>query len=378
MSGGTPAIIDAFLRDVREQPEEDAPRLILADWLEEHGATPADRDRGDFIRVQCTLANLGPEDDRRGELKRREQELLRRHAAAWCGALQGRADRWHCERGLLHLGVSARRGFAILGTGSFLPWVEGLRVWGMGPAGTASLAGSPLMGVLTSLNLGCNEVGAYGVSDLALTRQRTYLASLNLGGNHIGDQGLTRLASSPVLSTVSTLVLWGNHLAAAGAQALAESIHATRLTTLVLTGNRLGPEGSGPWPAPRPWPGCGASTWRATASATPGPPPSPSRPTWSGSPPWTCATTASARPAPAPWPPRPTCPPRLIWICAATASSPTARRRWPCGRASATGFASTDPRADKPEAPGGKGRSLAGRLTPSSSPGSTGRSSRLP
>lgn len=44
----------AFLVDIVTHPEEDAPRLIFADWLDENG----DPDRAEFIRVQCEMARL--------------------------------------------------------------------------------------------------------------------------------------------------------------------------------------------------------------------------------------------------------------------------------------------------------------------------------
>jgi uncharacterized protein (TIGR02996 family) len=71
---------DAFLAAIRDDPEEDAPRLIFADWLEEQGDP-----RGEFIRVQCALAGMGQDDPRREELARREAELLRLHSQAWSG-----------------------------------------------------------------------------------------------------------------------------------------------------------------------------------------------------------------------------------------------------------------------------------------------------
>jgi uncharacterized protein (TIGR02996 family) len=39
----------AMLRAVLAAPEDDGPRLVMADWLEEHGES----DRAEFIRVQC-------------------------------------------------------------------------------------------------------------------------------------------------------------------------------------------------------------------------------------------------------------------------------------------------------------------------------------
>jgi uncharacterized protein (TIGR02996 family) len=41
--------VDAFLADIREHPDDDAPRLIFADWLDDAGHA----DRAAFIRAQC-------------------------------------------------------------------------------------------------------------------------------------------------------------------------------------------------------------------------------------------------------------------------------------------------------------------------------------
>src|SRR5579884_1262936 len=71
-------IEEAFLHDILAHPDDDAPRLIYADWLDEHNDP-----RGEFIRVQCALAQLSDEDPRRWPLEQREQELLRDHEAKW-------------------------------------------------------------------------------------------------------------------------------------------------------------------------------------------------------------------------------------------------------------------------------------------------------
>ena len=47
-------IADAALADIIANPDSDTPRLMYADWLEEHG----DPDRAAFIRVQCEIARL--------------------------------------------------------------------------------------------------------------------------------------------------------------------------------------------------------------------------------------------------------------------------------------------------------------------------------
>jgi uncharacterized protein (TIGR02996 family) len=69
----------AILTDVIEHPDDDAPRLVFADWLDEHG----DPARAEFIRAQCELQHLPDESDRRTALEVLERQLLARHAADW-------------------------------------------------------------------------------------------------------------------------------------------------------------------------------------------------------------------------------------------------------------------------------------------------------
>ena len=59
---------EAFLRDILEAPEDDGPRLVYADWLEENGQAT----RAEFIRLQVELARLSLGDARYPELRRRE------------------------------------------------------------------------------------------------------------------------------------------------------------------------------------------------------------------------------------------------------------------------------------------------------------------
>lgn len=81
----------AFLNDIAAQPQDDAPRLIFADWLEEQGR----EEQAEFVRVQCQLARhavavkargnafpappMHPDflpSSTRDELRRRERELF--------------------------------------------------------------------------------------------------------------------------------------------------------------------------------------------------------------------------------------------------------------------------------------------------------------
>lgn len=80
----------AFLRRIIAAPADDLPRLVFADWLDEHG----EGERAEFVRVQCQIATLerfAPSSIRNTDegreqyaaLRRRERELLLRHWAAW-------------------------------------------------------------------------------------------------------------------------------------------------------------------------------------------------------------------------------------------------------------------------------------------------------
>jgi uncharacterized protein (TIGR02996 family) len=69
----------ALLAAVVARPDDDTPRLVLADWLDDHG----EADRAEFVRLQCRLAMTESTTDDRGRLETCELELLTRHAADW-------------------------------------------------------------------------------------------------------------------------------------------------------------------------------------------------------------------------------------------------------------------------------------------------------
>lgn len=77
----------ALLQTIIEHPDDDAPRLIYADWLEDHG----DTERAEFIRVQIELARLSEDDPRRPEVDRRERALRKAHFEEWINPLRALA-----------------------------------------------------------------------------------------------------------------------------------------------------------------------------------------------------------------------------------------------------------------------------------------------
>jgi uncharacterized protein (TIGR02996 family) len=73
-----------FLRAVADDPDDDAPRLAYADWLEEHG----DPDRATFIRLQCRTA----ERERSEEVAFPDPEVRRADEL-----IEANEDRWGAE-----------------------------------------------------------------------------------------------------------------------------------------------------------------------------------------------------------------------------------------------------------------------------------------
>ncbi|MBY0459689.1 MAG: TIGR02996 domain-containing protein [Gemmataceae bacterium] len=90
---------EALLAAVIQHPDEDTPRLIYADWLQDHGRP----ERAEFIRFQVERDRLPfGADARRRELLARETALLERHRKRWF-------DPFRCAFGAVK--VTFRRGF---------------------------------------------------------------------------------------------------------------------------------------------------------------------------------------------------------------------------------------------------------------------------
>src|SRR4051812_11131858 len=111
----TPMTHDAFLRAILDAPDDDTPRLVYADWLEERGEA-----LGPFIRVQLQLPAMSDDDPRRWLLEAEEARLeteLRQALAGkprppWAADMPGWAlrDWWGFRRGLIGwLSTTARK-----------------------------------------------------------------------------------------------------------------------------------------------------------------------------------------------------------------------------------------------------------------------------
>src|SRR4051794_23536084 len=71
----------ALLAAVRDNPDDDTPRLVYADWLDENAESDADHARAEFIRDQIALEHI-PEYPPDAAAFRLRKELQRRSGVA--------------------------------------------------------------------------------------------------------------------------------------------------------------------------------------------------------------------------------------------------------------------------------------------------------
>src|SRR4051794_7091525 len=88
----------ALLEVCRREPDDDAARLVLADWLEEHGDDVA-RDRGRFIRFQLARPKVSEHSLEAWMFRHEEARLLHAHRTEWLGRLEKMTSRVTFDRG---------------------------------------------------------------------------------------------------------------------------------------------------------------------------------------------------------------------------------------------------------------------------------------
>lgn len=245
----------SLLQGILEEPEDDACRLVYADWLEEHGHD----ERAEFIRVQCSLARIEGDDPRRFALAQRQIELVPRQGPAIAAGLSKAVRenfQWTLSRGFidevrttathflkgaggllrLHpLRLAELRSIdaARLAACSSLRRLSGLSVSNLNTAGLETLAASPhLMGV--------KELRVYWPVDCTAGRLLQMLkapAFAGLAGLTVcglaGDNCMAHLADAPACARLTALSFAGR-FGPGDVRALAASPNLARLTALKL------------------------------------------------------------------------------------------------------------------------------------------------
>jgi len=207
---------DAFLRAVCENPDDDAPRLVYADWLEEHGDP-----RGEFIRLSCERSNLPRLDPRRRVLTERLDELQKAYDVVWREQMPHLPGvTWGVyDRGFIYMAK-------LEGPDTFQRHADQI------------FAAAPIQALILR-DAGVQTI-RYFLNSAHLLRVR----KLNLYGNNLGDEGAQLLARCPHLINLTHLFLPANQIGFPGAQALADSRFLVNLRVLMLHSNPVGDDGA--------------------------------------------------------------------------------------------------------------------------------------
>jgi uncharacterized protein (TIGR02996 family) len=296
MSGGLAA---GFLDDIVANIDDDTPRLVYADWLEENGHDA----RSEFIRVQVERSRLPAWDAAQVRLRLREAELLEKHGEEWLAelpAVEGakwegfrrgiiaevsfasfeamRASAVACRKvapleavtvrwprqgeageatpiaELRELSLTGRPNdqneIAWLADSPQLATLSVLTARGLWPEGLRRFLTSPHLGGLATLRLSSNRnLGNAGIRALIGTASLTALEELDVSGwgtwpgyddnQPVESEGVEALAAWPGLAAVRTLKLSSNQVGQKGLRALLHSPYVGALKELSMRSCRL-------------------------------------------------------------------------------------------------------------------------------------------
>jgi uncharacterized protein (TIGR02996 family) len=227
-----------FVQAMRDAPDDEALRLVFADWLEDRGDP-----RGEFLRVQVELARWVPDLARRTALRQRERELLAGHGREWIGPLADYCLSWHFEGGLAHVTMNARRfaGKAFAARAEELltrAWVRRLRLEGAYRHRRA-VAAAPYLALVPELDLGGLSLRDAPVYFLVDCPHLDRLTRLDLSNNLLSDHALLALLEAPWLARLTELDLHNNALTDASVRRLLNVRPRLRLRRLDVQGNAL-------------------------------------------------------------------------------------------------------------------------------------------
>jgi len=296
---------EGLLAAILAEPDNDEPRLVYADWLDDHG----DHARAAFIRLECALHGMltpaggAPEvweQPRFRALRSRATELWSAHAERWYPGLERYAKEVETERGFPHhvalpvrqflshgeaifavaptvrnvflgrLGRNtpalaacpalahvreltffetpfrareAEQFFASPHLGNLRSFEIGFTDTQMGPRGARALAGCRSLGPLEHLDVHNHAVYDSGARSLLVCQRLTALRRLHLGNNGLTDSAAHTLSEVRHLNRLTNLNLSSNHLTSRGAEHLSRSESLAGLEQLVLSQNPIGPAG---------------------------------------------------------------------------------------------------------------------------------------
>ena len=233
----------ALLNAAKAEPDDDTPRLVLADWLQEQSA-PADVARGEWLRNLVEANRLIPEDPRRPELLRRAKELWQQNRRAWAAPLylvgyEFPYDEATFRGGFLNpsaygTDVLRKKGLAVVGSEVFA-WIAGLNFQRFTSIQMTKLLASPIIESITSLSFSSwVSLRPYDFEKIAANDRVGKLRTLHTRHSRVATRGVVALAKSPHLGGLRHLHLWNESLRDGGFAALCNSEHLNDLRSLVV------------------------------------------------------------------------------------------------------------------------------------------------
>lgn len=294
---------EALLQAIYANPDEDTPRLVYADWLQENG----NDERAEFIRVECQAERTDRNSPIYLPLLRRSSRLLADNKVSWFGPLSDEDIIIMTRRGFIEgVAISADSFVAFADAlGAYAPLLRDVHA-NEGSDWRAFFA-SPLMPAIRRLSFADGIFGSFAAEELAASENITALVDLNLDRQPLGYAAMEALAEAPLrgleklsvaesevedgVATVlftnrslanlreldlsengltdetcsalaaadfgrlERLALCNNHITADGIAALARASHLARLRSLNLYANPVGPDGGRAILASRYWTG---------------------------------------------------------------------------------------------------------------------------
>lgn len=255
----------ALLDAVKDHPDDDTPRLVLADWLDEQD-NPLDAERAKFIRehiaaVRGTPAQFLPTEAeldanryaRRGLVQSDEEraaaERLAELLGRWLGRVQATAYGASFHRGLPILIVPPtwflRAEVTPLLVTEAFAFVQFVRLAVASAADMESMVAAAEFRHVPGMSFGpLAPLVVHSAQKILGSPHLTGLRQIDFYRVNPGAGGIQALAANPALARLRKLILIHNKLVDKAVIALAESPHLTNLTSLSLMSNATGDVGA--------------------------------------------------------------------------------------------------------------------------------------
>lgn len=232
---------ERLLQAIIDQPDDDAPRLVYSDWLEERG----EAEQANYIRASVEIAKLDPASPRAVKLR----EDLPANPERWL-------EDWGISVEVDELLFEFRRGFPeridCLGPSAFFDNAK--RIFQSVPVQIIvldhwptedlnddhllELAAMPELNRIRSLSLSQHDCASEAWVAFFRSRHLGTLRQLNISGNTFDDGDVDSLLDSPSLSNLTWLDLSFNYITLDGFRRLLDAPSMRKLETLYIARNR--------------------------------------------------------------------------------------------------------------------------------------------